>query len=71
MRLNQPLSAFKLIKEIAERGGDGLVEPLWDGLPLSELSAQDKAIADSDGRDFSAVAGIFAALLADLGADKS
>lgn len=71
VRLNQPLSTFKLIKEIVERGGDGLVEPLWDGLPLSELSAQDKAIADPDGRGFSAVAGTFTALLADLGADKS
>lgn len=49
------------------RGGDGLLEPLWPGLPETDLAALDAAIADPDGRGFAGVLQLFAAVLADLG----
>lgn len=70
VRLAQQTSAFELIREIVGRGGDGLLEPLWQGLPLSELPALDRAIADPEGRNFSAVLGLFTAFLAELGQDR-
>ena len=70
VRLDQPRAAFELVREIVERGGDGLVEPLWPGLPTADLPALDRAIADPEGRGFSTILGLFASLLADLGPDR-
>jgi phosphatidylserine/phosphatidylglycerophosphate/cardiolipin synthase-like enzyme len=70
VRLTQQKSAFELMREIVERGGDGLVEPLWPGLPESELLPVDGAIADPEGRGFPAVLGAFAELLASLGQNR-
>jgi len=70
VRLEQPRAAFELVREIVERGGDGLVEPLWLGLPTAELPALDRAIADPEGHDFPAILGLFASILADLGSDR-
>ncbi len=70
VRLFQPSSAFDLLREIVARGGDGLLEPLWAGLPETELLALDRAIADPDGRGFSAILEGFASVLADLGPDR-
>lgn len=67
VRLAQPRSAFTLLAETLQRGGDGLLEPLWPGLPEAELPALDAGIADPDGRGFSAVLQLFAGVLADLG----
>lgn len=69
VRLTQQRSAFEFMRELIERGGDGLVEPLWPGLPETELLPIDKDIADPDGRGFPAVLGMFADLLARLGPD--
>ena len=70
VRLTQQRSAFDLVREIVERGGDGLVEPIWPGLPETELLPVDRAIADPDGRGFPAVLGAFVELLASLGEDR-
>jgi hypothetical protein len=70
VRLTQPRSAFALVREIVDRGGDGLVEPLWPGLPEAELPAIDKALADPEGRGFSAVLGLFVEVLAGLGPER-
>ncbi len=71
VQLTNPLSSFKVFKQIVERGGDGLVEPLWEGLSEDDLPSLDKSIADPEGRDFSSVIGGFAAILSDLGADRT
>jgi hypothetical protein len=60
-------SAFEVVREILDRGGDGLVEALWRGLPEADLPALDARIADPDGRGFPAISGIFASVLAGLG----
>ena len=70
VRLDRTRPAFELVREIVERGGDGLVEPLWPGLPTSELPALDRAIADPDGRGFSTILGTFADILAGLGPER-
>ena len=49
------------------RGGDGLLEPLWPGLPETDLPALDADIADPDGRGFAPILQLFAGVLADLG----
>ena len=67
VRMAEPRSAFGWAREVVDRGGDGLCEPLWPGLPETELPALDAAIADPDGRSFDAVVALFADLLADLG----
>jgi hypothetical protein len=67
VRTLQMKSAFELVREIVARGGDGLVEALWPGLPEAELPALDARIADPDGRGFPAISGSFAAVLAGLG----
>ena len=67
VRLRDARAAFGLIAEIVARGGDGLVEPLWRGLPESDLPALDRAIADPDGRGFSVILGTVADILAGLG----
>ena len=67
IQLAQPLPAFRLMAETLERGGDGLLEPLWPGLPESELPALDAQIADPDGRGFVGVLQLFAGVLAELG----
>jgi hypothetical protein len=67
VRTLQPRSAFELVREIVDRGGDGLVEPLWRGLPETELPALDRQIADPDGRGFPVILGTFAGILAGLG----
>ncbi|RYY57437.1 MAG: hypothetical protein EOO09_02385 [Chitinophagaceae bacterium] len=66
-RLSLPVSAAELFREILDRGGDGLVEPLWKGIKETDLPAFDRKIADPDGRDFNSVAGLFASVLAALG----
>jgi hypothetical protein len=70
VRTLQMRSAFELIREIVGRGGDGLVEPLWRGLPEADLPALDARIADPDGRGFPAISGIFASVLAGLGGSR-
>jgi hypothetical protein len=70
VRLAQQRSAFELVREIVERGGDGLIEPLWSGLPEAELPAVDRDLADPEGREFSTNAGAFAEILAGLGQDR-
>jgi phosphatidylserine/phosphatidylglycerophosphate/cardiolipin synthase-like enzyme len=60
-------SAFEVVREMIERGGDGLVEPLWPGLPEIELPALQADIADPDGRGFRAISATFAAIIAGLG----
>jgi len=70
VRTRDPRAAFSLITEIVGRGGDGLVEPLWRGLPVTELPALDRAIADPDGRGFSPILAGFADVLAGLGASR-
>jgi hypothetical protein len=70
VRLSKQKSAFELIREIIERGGDGLVEPLWPGLPETELLPVDEAIANPEGRGFSVILGTFADVLAGLGQDR-
>jgi hypothetical protein len=70
VRLAQPRSAFTLLAETLERGGDGQIQPLWPGLPEAELPALDAAIADPDGRGFPVVLELFAAVLSDLGPDR-
>lgn len=67
IRTRDPRSAFSLVSEVVARGGDGLIQPLWRGLPESELPALDRAIADPDGRGFPVVLGSFAAVLSELG----
>ena len=67
VRTLQMKSAFEVLREIVDRGGDGLVEPLWRGLPEADLPALDARIADPDGRGFPAISGIFASVLAGLG----
>lgn len=70
VRLSQATKAFELVREIVERGGDGLAEPLWPGLPESQLPALDQKIADPDGRGFSAILGLFVSVLSGLGQSK-
>jgi hypothetical protein len=60
-------SAFEVVREMVERGGDGLVEPLWPGLPETDLPALSADIADPEGRAFRAISATFAAILAGLG----
>lgn len=60
-------SAFEVVREMVDRGGDGLVEPIWPGLPETDLPALDPGIADPDGRGFRAISATFAAILAGLG----
>jgi hypothetical protein len=67
VQLAQPLSAFRLMADTLARGGDGLLEPLWPGLPETDLPALDASIADPDGRGFAGVLQLFAGVLADLG----
>jgi hypothetical protein len=67
VRTLQMTSAFEVIREILDRGGDGLLEALWRGLPEADLPALDARIADPDGRGFPAISGIFASVLAGLG----
>ena len=67
VRTLQMTSAFEVVREILDRGGDGLVEALWRGLPEADLPALDARIADPDGRGFPAISGIFASVLAGLG----
>jgi hypothetical protein len=67
VRTRQMKSAFVLVQEILARGGDGLLEALWRGLPESDLLPLDARIADPDGRGFPAISAIFASILAGLG----
>ena len=67
VQLAQPGPAYALMAQTLARGGDGLLEPLWPGLPESELPALDAAIADPDGREVGSVLQLFASVLADLG----
>ncbi|MEO5711344.1 MAG: hypothetical protein ABIQ59_16165 [Nocardioidaceae bacterium] len=67
VQLAQPGPAYALMAQTLARGGDGLLEPLWSGLPESELPALDVAIADPDGREVSSMLQLFASVLADLG----
>jgi len=67
VQLAQPSSAFRLMADTLARGGDGLLEPLWPGLPETDLPALDASIADPDGRGFGGILQLFAAVLADLG----
>lgn len=71
VRTLQMRSAFELMREILERGGDGLIEALWRGLPETELPALDARIADPDGRGFPTISGIFATILAGLGDSRA
>ena len=70
MQLAQPASAFRLMADTRARGGDGLLEPLWPGLPETDLPALDPSIADPDGRGFAGVLELFAGVLADLGPSR-
>jgi hypothetical protein len=70
VRLADPRSAFELLRETLDNGGEGELEGLWTGLPETELPALDVALADPDGRDFSAVLAGFAAALAGLGENR-
>jgi hypothetical protein len=70
IRTRDPRAAFSLVHEIVARGGDGLVQPLWRGLPESEVPALDRSIADPEGRGFPVVLGTFASVLSDLGASR-
>ncbi|WP_394847002.1 hypothetical protein LZC95_05985 [Pendulispora brunnea] len=70
VRTRDPRTAFTLVSEILARGGDGLIEPLWSGLPESELPALPRTIADPDGRGFPTILATFADLLATLGPSR-
>ena len=70
VQLAQPLPAFRLMADTLNSGGDGLLEPLWPGLPETDLPALDASIADPDGRGFAAVLQLFAGVLADLGPSR-
>ncbi|HEY7265205.1 MAG TPA: hypothetical protein VH589_27450 [Trebonia sp.] len=67
IQLAQPASAFRLMADTLAHGGEGLLEPLWPGLPETDLPALDSTIADPDGRGFADVLQLFAGVLADLG----
>jgi hypothetical protein len=67
VRTRDPRAAFALVAEIVARGGDGLIEPLWRGLPDTELLPMDRTLADPDGRGFPVLLGSFADVLAGLG----
>lgn len=69
VRLEGQRSAFGWVRELVGRGGDGLVEPLWAGLPEAELPAMEAALADPNGRAFPAALALFGDLIAGLGAD--
>lgn len=70
VRLHQPTQAFELFREILERGGDGLIEPIWPGIPVDDLPALGKNIADPDGREFSEIIGLFIELINTLGPSR-
>jgi hypothetical protein len=70
VQLSQPTSAFRLMADTLARGGDGLLEPLWPGLPETDLPSLDASIADPDGRGFAGVLQLFAGVLADLGPSR-
>ncbi|WP_394836663.1 hypothetical protein LVJ94_07120 [Pendulispora rubella] len=70
VRTRDPRAAFTLVSEILARGGDGLIEPLWPGLPETELPALPRTIADPDGRGFPTILATFADLLAGLGPSR-
>lgn len=67
VQLAQPRSAFQLMSDTLTRGGDGLLEPLWPGLPVADLPALSPDIADPEGRGFAGMLQLFAAVLAELG----
>lgn len=69
-RLADQRSAFELLRETLGNGGEGLVEPLWPGLPETELPAVVRDLADPDGRDAPAALLAFAAILSSLGGDR-
>jgi hypothetical protein len=69
VRLADAHAAFAVCKEILENGGNGLIEPLWDGKvpgkdPITTFPGAN--IADPDGREFSTLAGSLLALMASL-----
>ena len=69
-RLADQRSAFELLRETLDNGGEGEIEALWPGLPEAELPAVDIQLADPDGRDAPALLAAFAAVLASLGPDR-
>ncbi len=66
VRTLQMKSAFELFREVVARGGDGLMEPLWRGLPEADLPALDAAHCRSGWARLPSVTGSFAAVLAGL-----
>lgn len=69
-QLNGPRSAFDLMRRTVAAGGEGEVQPRWDGLPTTELPALAKDIADPEGREFSSELTGLAGILAGLGTGR-
>jgi hypothetical protein len=69
-RLADQRSAFELLRETLDNGGEGEIEALWPGLPEAELPAVDVQLADPEGRDAPALLLAFASVLASLGPDR-
>ena len=70
VRLADPNGAFSLMRETVANGGEGEIQPLWEGLPEVELPAMPATIADPEGRDFDATIGSLAAQIAALGSNR-
>jgi hypothetical protein len=69
-RLADQRSAFELLRETLDNGGEGEIEALWPGLPEAELPAIDVQLADPEGRDSPTLLAAFATVLASLGPDR-
>lgn len=69
VRMDDMQSAFAVCKALLDDGGNGLIEPLWDGqvpdrTPITTFPDDD--VADPEGRPFSMPAGAVPAMMAGL-----
>ena len=69
VRLADAHAAFAVARELLAHGGNGVIEPIWDGHvpgvpPISSTSFPADNVADPDGREFSAAVGALLALIA-------
>src|SRR5258707_1017575 len=64
VRLAQPESAFSVVAELLNEGGEGRLTPIWAGPTDTSVLPQTDNVADPDGADGASFATFIAAAVA-------